>query len=115
MLDGVIIIAALILNPKARKRRKLEAQRLDATIAQANVTQPLSLTPTMVEVVEGSRRRSEKELGVSSRASPVFKDEERKDEQSDKSSAQLNYLEAGEIERGEVPRRPEEQMSIAAS
>jgi len=73
---------------------------VDATIVQVNATQPLSLTPTMVEVLEGGRRTSEKELDVTSRASPVYKDEERKDGRSDESSAQLNYLEAGDIERG---------------
>ena len=81
MLDGVIVIAAFILNPRARKRREREAQRaaLDTTVAQANVTQPLSLSPTIVEEVEDGRRTSEKELVGGSRTSPADHDEERKE------------------------------------
>jgi hypothetical protein len=87
VLDGVIVIATLILNPKARKRRKLEAQRaaLDATVAQVNATQPLSLSPTIVEVEDGPPT-SEKELSGGSSTSPVYKHEERKETRRDESS-----------------------------
>lgn len=78
MLDGVIVIAAFILNPRARKRRELEA----TTVAQVNAPRSLSLTPTIVGVVEDSQGAAEKE---------------RKEVRSDESPAQLNCLEAGDI------------------
>jgi hypothetical protein len=78
VLDGVIVIAAFILNPRARKRRELEA----TTVLQANAPRSLSLTPTIVGVVEDSQGAAEKEG---------------KEMRSDESPAQLNCLEAGNI------------------
>ena len=67
MLDGVIVIAALILNPRARKRER-EAKRaaLDSIVAQAKATRPLLPKPTIVEEVGDRRQKSEKELGGNS-------------------------------------------------
>lgn len=72
----------LILNPRARKKRKLEAQRtsLDDTgtpTGQGYATQQFSLTPTVVEEVEECRRTVV-------------------EEESDQRPPQLNYLESGD-------------------
>jgi len=80
-MDGLIIVASLILNPRARKKRKLETQRISlgdtgTPTAQGYATQQFSLTPTVVEEVEECRRAVVKE-------------------ESDQQPPQLNYLELG--------------------